>query len=140
MRALTACVILLSIAGCASQTQPRSFSVQVFEQRGRQRAAGVNGQHAFVVRIMNRSEEPVAVDSVQIDPQSTSLQFYENAQAIDEMMQPGEMRDIPMWISVNAVSMNYVYGIDSVDVAIAARSAAKGSFTERTASQVIASQ
>ena len=138
MRVLTFAAILL--AGCASTSQPRSFAVQVFEQRGQYRQSSVSGQHAFMVRLTNRSEESIGLDSLSVEPQTTSVQFYENEQAVDDIIEPGETRDFTMWVSVNAVSMNYVYTIDSVDVIVAGHSATRGNFTERLGCVVNTSQ
>jgi hypothetical protein len=125
------------VAGCASGTQARSFDAQVYEQRGRYVARNVNGEHLFVVRITNRSQEAIVVDSVELDSQTTSLQFYQNAVAVDDTLQPGETRDLNMVISVNAVSLNYITSIDSIDVSITARSASRGEFTETKGCTVI---
>jgi uncharacterized membrane protein len=140
MRRITLILVLLLVASCASQTQPKAFSAQVFEQRGTYRATSVSGQHAFMVRLANRSGESISVDSVSLEPQTTSLQFYENEQAVDDIIEPGETRDFTMWISVNAVAMSYVYTIDSVDVVVTAHSATRGNFTERLGCSVIASR
>jgi hypothetical protein len=140
VRRITLILSLVLVASCASQTQPRMFSAQVFEQRGTYRATSVNGQHAFMVRLTNQSGESVGVDSVSLEPQTTSLQFYENEQAVDDIIEPGETRDFTMWVSVNAVAMNYVYTIDSVDVIVTAHSAARGNFSERQICTVTASR
>lgn len=79
------------------------------------------------------------VDSVSIDPQTTSLQFYENAQAVDDAIEPGQTRDVTIWPNVVVTAMNYIYAIDSVDVSITAHSASRGNFTESQGCTVIAS-
>ena len=140
VRQFVTILALLLVTSCASQTQPKDLAVQVFERRGRVHPTSVNGQHLFLVRVTNQSGESVNIDSIEIDPQTTSLQFYENQAAVDDILEPGQTRDITMWINVNAVAMSYIYTIDSVDVVISGRTSTRGNFTERQGCIVSASQ
>ena len=133
MRPVAAAVILVALASCASQTQPRVLSVQVFEQRerNRNRTVSVEGQHAFHVRITNQAEEAVTIDAISLTPVSNLVQFHDGDQIIGETIESGQTADFQIWITVTAQPINYVYTIDAIDVAVTCHSASKGNFTER---------
>jgi hypothetical protein len=131
MRVAAAAVAVLLIAGCASQPRaPRSLSVQVFEARRRTTSTSVAGQHVFHVRVTNQSNEAVSIDAISVAPQSNVVQFHDSDHIIGETIESGQTADYQLWITVTAQPMNYVYTIDSVDVAVTCHSSSKGNFTE----------
>ena len=131
MRVLMAAVALITLVSCASGTQgPRVLSVQVFEQRSHSRGVSVQGQHLFRVRVTNQSEEAVSIDSISLGSFSNQIQFQNADQVFQEIIEPGQTGDFPMWVEVMASSASRIYTIDSIDVAITCHSTAKGTFTE----------
>jgi hypothetical protein len=131
MRLVAATVALVTLAGCASQTQgPKVLSVQVFEQRSRGRAASVVGQHAFRIRVTNQSDEAVSIDSISVSSFSNQITLQSADQVFQEILESGQTSDFPMWVDVSAAPRAQIYTIDSIDVAITCHTTAKGSFTE----------
>lgn len=138
MRALAAAVVLVTLLSCASGTQgPKVLSVQVFEQRARQRAVSVAGQHVFRIRVTNQSEEAVSIDSISLSSFSNQITIHNADQIFGETIEPGQTSDFPMFVDVTAVSTNYVYTIDTMDVAITCHSPSKGNFTESGSHSVV---
>lgn len=131
MRLPKAAVALVTLMSCASGTQgPKVLSVQVFEQRPRQRAVSVAGQHVFRIRVTNQSEEAVSIDSISLSSFSNQITIHNGDQVFGETIEPGQTSDFPMFVDVTAVSTTYMYTIDSIDVAITCHSTSKGTFTE----------
>jgi hypothetical protein len=133
MRLAAATVALVTLAGCASQTQgPKMLSVQVFEHRRLQqgRVVTVEGQHSFRIRVTNQSEEAVSIDSISLSSFSNEIQLQNADQIFQEILEPGQTNDFPMWVEIATVSMSHIYAIDSIDVAITCHTTAKGTFTE----------
>ena len=139
MRSLAAAVALVTLLSCASGTQgPRSLNVQLFEQRGFNRAISVQGQHAFVVRITNRSEESVTIDSISLSSFSNQLTLYNADQMVGQALEPGQTADFPMFVDVQVLPQTRIYVIDSLSVAVTCTSSSKGDFTESSSQSVTA--
>jgi hypothetical protein len=139
MRYLAATVALVTLLGCASGTQgPRSFNVQLFEHRGFNRAVSVQGQHAFIVRITNRSEESVTIDSISLSSFSNQLTLYNADQMVGQALEPGQTADFPMFVDVQVLPQTRIYVIDSLNVAVTCTSSSKGDFTESSSQSVTA--
>src|SRR6266566_5621666 len=100
MRELATAVTLIALVSCASQSQPRLLDVQVFEQRPRTRAASLEGQHAFHIRITNHSEEALTVEAISLTPASNLIQFHDGDQIVGETIEPGQTADLNVWITV----------------------------------------
>jgi hypothetical protein len=138
MRALAATVTLITLVSCASGPQgPKALAVQVFEARGRSRAMSVEGQHAFRIRIMNQSEEAVSIDSISLSSFSNEIQFHNADQIFQEVLEPGQISDFPMFVDITAGPMNHAYSIDTVDVAVTCHSSTRGNFTESGSHAVV---
>jgi hypothetical protein len=138
MRTLAAAVTLVTLVSCASGTQgPKALGVQVFEARSRNRAVSVEGQHAFRIRITNRSEEAVSIDSISLSSFSNEIQFHNADQIFQEVLEPSQTSDFPMFVDITAAPMNHAYSIDTVDVAITCHSSARGNFTESGSHAVV---
>ncbi|HUJ12446.1 MAG TPA: hypothetical protein VL284_01545 [Thermoanaerobaculia bacterium] len=130
MRRTAALLLLVTLAACASNARPRALAMQVFEQRGRYRAMSVAGQHAFAVRITNRSEETISVDAISLNPSTTSLQFSNSDQTVGLLLESGETQDVSMFVDVQGVAGSPISEIDFVDVSVTCHSPQRGTFTE----------
>jgi hypothetical protein len=140
MRLLATAVALVTLVSCASQTQgPKVLSVQVFEQRSQGgRPVSVAGQHAFLVRVTNQSDEAVSIDSITLSSYSNQITIQDAGQVFQEILESGQTSDFPMWVTVSAAPMARIYTIDSIDVAITCHTTAKGTFTESGSHNVVA--
>jgi hypothetical protein len=138
MRMVAATVALVTLLSCASGTQgPKVLSVQVFEQRARQRSVSVAGQHVFRVRVTNLSEEAVSIDAISLSSFSNQITIHNGDQVFGEVIESGQTSDFPMFVDVTAVSTNYVYTIDTIDVAITCHTSSRSSFTESGSHSVV---
>src|SRR5437764_7730412 len=98
MRTAAAAVVLLALVTCASQPgAPRSLLVNVLEQRGHARPTSVEGQHAFHVRITNKSDEAVSIDSISLASVTNLLQFHDGDQIVGETIEPAQTADFQIW-------------------------------------------
>jgi len=139
MRLPAAAVALVTLLSCASGTQgPKVLAVQVFEARPRQqRGQSVAGQHVFRIRVTNQSEEAVSIDSISLSSFSNQITIHNGDQVFGEVIESGQTSDFPMFVDVTAVSMNYVYSIDTIDVAITCHTSSRSSFTESGSHSVV---
>jgi hypothetical protein len=96
----------------------------------------VAGQHAFIIRLTNRSQESVIVNSISLSSFSNQLTLYNADQTVGQSLEPGQTADFPMYVDVAVLPQTRIYVIDSLDVAVSCTSPLKGDFTESSSQSV----
>ena len=131
MHRLLVAAALITLAACASQSQPRMLAVEVFEARPNTRPTTAEGTHFFQIRVTNHSEEAVWIDVISLESFSNEIHFHNADHTFQEILEPGETQDFPMQVDVSLVPVTHVYTIDSLDVAITCHTNTRKSFTEK---------
>lgn len=90
----------------------------------------VQGQHAFMIRITNRSDESLMIDSISLSSFSNQITLYNGDQSVGQALESGQTADFPMFVDVAAAPQARIYTIDSLDVTVACTSPSRGEFTE----------
>ena len=133
------CLAALAVVFAACASSSSGISVSVTELRGRGQRPPTVGEHFYRIRVTNHSTEPIAVESINIQPAGmTELDVEDASQSFDETIGADESRTFDMTMDVlssRAIEHATLYtpsfnsSIDSLRVMIVGRNE-KGRFTD----------
>jgi len=126
-----AAIVLLLLTGCASSTAgAHKINVRVAEVVSPRQPPEL-GTHHIRVWIRNDSEQPIAIQSIHLEPVGPDLYSNDLPQTFSTTLAPGESEsfDLPFSVSLQRGHSTVVSHIDSLRVTIGC-AAADGSFVE----------
>src|SRR4051812_47923737 len=123
MRRLLA--VLLLAAGCASAPADPSrpkISIEAYERGQQTRNTTLAGMHSYVIRVTNKSEGQIVVDSIRIDPGfGGGIEMIDNSQKFDDEVGGMSTGDFDMYVTVTAGrdrAAEMKYTLDSLKVEV----------------------
>jgi hypothetical protein len=118
-------VVLLLAAGCASAPADPSrpkISIEAYERGQQTRNTTLTGMHSYVIRVINKSDMQIVVDSIRLDPGfGGGVEMIDNSQKFDDEVGGMSTGDFDMYVTVSAGrdrAAEMKYTLDSLRVEV----------------------